>query len=320
MPKEIFMFKKLIAVILFWGCFAVAPLIAETPLITGVPMDEELTGLLSQVVPYQIDGEDVLPKEGRFLFELNRLINEDLKEQSDEYKRAACKLALQTALAINKTVDSIEVRRNNYNGHHSLMRASDGRFFWILGGNVEEPTKWRIEGHRVEENNMDGGVFHHLEVTVHLFILKEGEIIYVDPFVSANACGGMFSSCCDYSAEPDGLYTDVWLRSLIDITKQEDSSIAVRCRLTFPVIKYLSEQKLENLDLPKTEILELRYHPFRPDDLAHLAILKDLSYVSIGIHELKDIKAIREASLDLFQKLPRLQTIRVANFEVIKRP
>jgi hypothetical protein len=83
----------------------------NSPSIIGILIDEELAGLLKKIIPYNAPQKDALPKEKRFLFNLNKLINEDLAKQGEAYRLHICKLALRQALAINRMVDSIEVRR-----------------------------------------------------------------------------------------------------------------------------------------------------------------------------------------------------------------
>ena len=194
--------------------FADTPVFADDPPITGITIDEELSQLLKQIVPYKPQEQNALPKEKRFLFNLNKLINEDLAARDEKYKLAACKLALRMALAINKTVDSLEVRRYPFNrsvepcGEYSAQYGLNIKddFWWILGGEIEDRKQW---------DDYWGGV------TSPLFFVNRGRISQVDVRLSTNACGGMFSSCCDTLVCPSGL-NDVWRQHFVDLGRPEN--------------------------------------------------------------------------------------------------
>jgi len=184
------------------------PRFTEPPLITGITIDEELAQLLEQVVPY--DGP--LPENQRFLYNLNKLINEDLKEQDEKYKLAAAKLALRMALAINKTVDSIEVRRSLVRSRDSWLKYGvcvdvDGNFFsWGLGC-----------------ENRDGLQFLNNATVYELFMIEEEKrhIVKVGVSVFENSCAGIFDSCCGGLEYPRDI-DDAWYQHFIDLGREVD--------------------------------------------------------------------------------------------------
>ncbi|MCL2744047.1 MAG: hypothetical protein FWE67_09355, partial [Planctomycetaceae bacterium] len=165
--------------------------LAGTPALTGIPIDKELAQLLSQIVPYNPPEKNALPEEKRFLFNLNKLLNEDLKEQYNKYKLAAAKLSLRTALALSdKIVDSIEVR-------------------WDPWGRGHEKDVWGLG-----IPNMRG--------TCHFFTVSNGRIAKIGLYVETGTCGGMFSDCCGSSGEyPHGI-NDTWFQHFVDLGRQED--------------------------------------------------------------------------------------------------
>ena len=174
------MTKKCCLVILsalfFIPLFAAQTHSADAPLLTGIPVDEELAELLKQVIPYIPPEKDALPEEKRFLFNLNKLLNEDLSEQSNAYKLAAAKIALRTALAMNKMVDSIEVRRSASPTEYGMWRPREEVWLtWDLGGVIEDEDKWE---------HLNG------EVTIVLFALKGGKIVKVNLRGIVGSCGG----------------------------------------------------------------------------------------------------------------------------------
>ena len=182
------MLTKFVRFVLFLGLFlhlAGTSAFAEEPPITGITIDEELSQLLAQIVPYIPPEKYALPVESRFLFNLNKLINEDLATQDEKYKLAACKLALRQALAINKTVDSIEVRRYDDGRRYDYGRKYGldvkENFFWMLGGVCDETSR-----------NFVG----YYDATIPLFLLNGGKITNVDTYSDGGYCDGAFGSCC----------------------------------------------------------------------------------------------------------------------------
>jgi hypothetical protein len=175
------------------------PAFGDEPPLTGITIDEELAQLLKQVVPYNPPEKDALPVEQRFLFNLNKLINEDLKEQNEKYKLATAKLALRMALAMNKTVDSIEVRPN----HTDFSTNS----YWALGCYSEDRTQW-------------GGCY---DLTVKLFSWGNGRIINkIDVVATSSFCDGPFGSCCGgHGGYPPGI-DDAWFRHFVDLGREAD--------------------------------------------------------------------------------------------------
>ena len=192
-------YHRLILVGLFLY-LAGTPALANEPPLTGITIDEELAQLLAQVVPYTGD----LLKEKRFLFNLNKLINEDLKEQDEKYKPAAVKLAMRMALAINKTVDSIEVRRSTSATSYGMWQPHSGTMTWDLGGVLED--KWE---------HWSG------EVTIVLFALKDGKFVKINLCGIASSCSGMFTDCCGQAAYPSGI-DDAWFRHFVDLGREAD--------------------------------------------------------------------------------------------------
>ncbi|MCL2624914.1 MAG: hypothetical protein FWD31_14725 [Planctomycetaceae bacterium] len=263
---------------------------AETAVITGIPVDDELRQLLSQVVPYDLPEKNALPKEKRFFYNLNTLINDDLADQDAKYKLAACKLALRQALAINTTVDSIQVRRYPPNrvrepyGDYSAKYGPEvqGNFWWVLGGEIEDSTQWKD---------------YRGEVTSPIFVVNEGKITEVDINVSVNACGGMFSSCCDTLVYPSGL-NDAWFQHFVDLGKRGDFPLRASEYTPKIVESYSANLTSDVLDLTAKKTAE---------GIAELAVLKDLKHLIIDTVKSKDADAMRDAFFELFPKLPNLQ-------------
>jgi Leucine-rich repeat (LRR) protein len=273
-------------------------------MITGIPIDDELAQLLSRIVPYHADGENPLPEEKRFLFNLNKLLNEDLAAQSDQYKLAACKLALRQALAINKTVDSIEVRRyasatNGVNGSYSGKYGLEvkGNFLWILGGHIETLTQWNNSDYQLEP------------LTNQLFVLGDGKIRNVTVCASVGSCGGMFTDCCADYPYPPGL-DDAWFQNFIDIERVADFPFD-SSMYSPKIVEYMVEKSLE-----LKEELALQGYRLAPEYVANLARLKNLNHLMIDLSSAKDAGAMRDAFFDLFPKLPKLQTIEMNSGQV----
>jgi hypothetical protein len=256
------------------------PVFSADPPLTGITIDEELTQLLKQIVPYSGN----LPVEKRFMYNLNKLLNEDLKEQNEKYKLAAAKLALRMALAINKTVDSIEVRWD----------WGDRRIF-SLGGVIEDSTQWDESG----------------DLTNYLFSLKEGKIAKVRLDVSVGACGGQFCDCCDRGAYPPGV-DDAWRQHLVDLGRLEGFSF----NTADDIAKIVRMHEKSGASI---ETLDLR-HKILAEGIADLAKLKGVKHLIIDTTPSRDGKreteAMREAFFDLLPKLPELQTLEMATGQV----
>ena len=283
------------------------PASAETPLITGIPIDEELAELLSQV--------NRPNRHGNFFSPLNRLINEDLAEQSDEYKLAAAKLALRVALAINRVVDSIEVRRycalegrtgaGKYRGRLHGNNVS-GDFYWTLGAYSENPGKlgyWDETCHGV---------------TLRLFTLREGKIARINLLIDMGACGGKFSCCCLVTGCPPGI-DDAWLQHFIDLGRADDFPIG-ESEFTPKVMGLMlerSQRPIERLDLRGYSLVSR----IPTENIANLAMFTELKHLDAGYihHGRTDTEERRAAFLALFSKLPTLETI-VIDGQEIKRP
>ena len=259
-----------------------------------VPMDKELEQLLSQVVPYT-EVENPLPEEKRFLFNLNKLIREDLAAQDENYKLAACKLALHQALAITKTVDSIEVRRYPFNriarahGDYSAKYGLDvnGHFWWILGGVIEDRSQW-------DNMNNNWGAS-----TTDLFLLQGGKIIKVKIEALVDTCGGRFSACCGGSAFPPGI-DDAWFQCFVDLGRKEDFHIPSSTYSKKIMEHYLesSKEPIKSLTLSSSQVSE--------EGFANLAMLKDLEHLVII-----DADAVekRDALFEVLPKLPNLRSL-----------
>ena len=277
----------ILSVLFFVLFFAAHAHSSDAPLITGVPIDEELAALLEQVVP-----GSTLPEERRFLLNLNKLLNEDLAAQSDAYKLAAAKLALRMALAINKNVDSIAVMRNPFD------TPSDGSFVWALGGDFEERIKW-------DDLNPD-----ITAMTNCLYMVKDGKIIKIDRTALVDTCGGVFSNCCGHSASAPG-FDDAWFQHYVDLGRLEGFSLE---KADIDKIVQMSEKNgaiIETLDLRSKAAAE---------GIADLAKLKGVKHLKIEtvVEELRwgseirgqrETSAMREAYFDLFPQLPELETI-----------
>ena len=270
------------------------PAFADASPLTGIPIDEELMQLLKQVVPYDPPANNALPMEKRFLFNLNKLINEDLAEQSEKYKLAAAKLALRQALAINKTVDTIEVRRysalvkepyGGYSGPHGID--VKGKFWWVLGGVIEDRSQW-------DNTNNDYGY-----TTNELFYLTSGRIANVKIYALVDTCGGVFSSCCGGTAYPPGM-DDAWFQNFVDIGRKEDFPFTASEYTPKLIENYFTGESLNLSNKTTTE------------GIAELAGLKTLTHLTVDTTVAKDADAMREAFFDLFPKLPNLQTIEMS--------
>ncbi|MCL2709326.1 MAG: hypothetical protein FWE95_00465 [Planctomycetaceae bacterium] len=187
--------------------------------LTGITIDDELKQLLAQVVPYNPQEKGTLPEEKRFMFNLNKLINEGLKEQDEKYKLAATKLALRMALAINRTVDSIEVRSIPLPKvpaqFHSDLAAGTvdkrGIEVWTLGAysmSSEAAARWGTP----DQYEWGGSCL--------LFTLREGKIIRVDTSFDFGSCGGGFSWCCGIRIPT--VMDDKWEKHFDDIGRNVD--------------------------------------------------------------------------------------------------
>ncbi len=278
----------LISMLLVVGCDSTiqkeSPVIqtdAERPF-AGIRPDAELKGLLKQVVPYTVTGPKMLEPEKRFLFNLNKLINEDLAAQSEAYKLAVCKLALRQALAITPTVDSIEVRRNPF---YSGTKPPN-ETVWALGGDVEESSLWRQDCDNTFSDS-----------TTLLFTLKEGKITKVNVTAIVVSCGGKFSDCCSQSADPPHL-DEAWYQNFVDLGREADFPTSAS---EYPIsaVKKLAETGIKTLDL--------RYSRISPTGISNLALLQSLEDLSIA----PKTPQHTEAAFDLLRKLPHLKEVRI---------
>lgn len=285
------MFTKTFLIVLlfsFLGCESETsgddggiPTEVKCPL-TGIQADAELKQLLERVAPYTVTGRKMLEPEKRFLYNLNKLINEDLAAQSETYKLAVCKLALRQALAITPTVDSIEVRRNPF---HSGTKPPEATV-WALGGVVEDSSLWRQDC-----DNTFG------DITTLLFTLQGGSISKVNVTSITISCGGMFSDCCSQSADPPHL-DEAWYQSFAAIGREMDFPVE-ESEYPISAVKKMADSSVKTLDL--------RYSRISPQGIANLVLLQKLE----NLEFIPKTPQHTEAIFELLRKLPNLESVKI---------
>ena len=99
---------------------------------------------------------------------LEQLINTDIASQSEEYRRAVCRIVLRYALAFNPELDTIYAAKNKNS--------------WEIGGNIT--IRW------------SDGTSDKKEAVTRLLHIIDGEVVGFKFWAGYDTCDGFGGSCC----------------------------------------------------------------------------------------------------------------------------
>ncbi|MDR1960454.1 MAG: hypothetical protein LBQ54_15700 [Planctomycetaceae bacterium] len=266
------------------------------------------------------------PKEERLLYNLDRLLKEDLAAQSDEYKAAARAIVLHVAREFNPDADSILVKK--YTEKEANRESKN--LYWVIAGYTDSEYHGR------------GGSGGAEETTIFRFlVINNGKIIHINTEGMLGTCGGLWSDCCAGSSwTPNG--DETFFNNFITLGLVDDFPFPSLVKDADKCLKMLVDRNIKtsftHISLSGTSVTD--------EGLQSLAGLTQLTDIQLGtnpgldnrrvcngsgfryLHSLKNLRQIIFVSSsgqiagEFFEALPhfpQMERLRLSNVGRISR-